>query len=150
MNKNFDNLQCIPNKKSNKCQYCRLHYTKLYTKFCRLCNMIHNIKPYYINELILCYSDLDQKIIIKKTTEFIKKYKRIPYPDDIDPQVKIAEDPLYKYNNKKHKIFVTNLFKYSYIIKTYFGDGLIDINIYNTKISDSKNYLIDDRLIKLQ
>lgn len=129
------------------CKGCNIQYPKLEVSYCRLCYMIHNIKPYYINELILCYSKYDQTIIIKKTVEFILKYKRVPLPDDIDPQVKLVDLPLYKYNkNKDHKIFVTNLFGYSYIVRTHFGDGYCDINDRN---KNANRYLFDDKLIEL-
>ena len=92
------------------CKDCNIQYQKLKTPYCRLCNMIRNIKPYYINELILCSSKYNQKTITRKTVEFILKHKRIPYPDEIDPRVKLVDIPLYRYNKKeKHKIFVTNL-----------------------------------------
>ena len=135
--------------KSNKspvCKDCNIKYNKLNTEYCRLCYMIHNLKPYYINELILCYSKYDQITIIKKTVEFILKHKRVPSPDEIDSQVKLVDLPLYKYNNKEnHKIFTTNLFNFSYIIKTYFGHGFNDI--YNNKCSNE--YLFDNKLLEL-
>ena len=134
------------NYKQNRCNDCGLEYPKLVHQTCRLCNMIHNIGPYYIIELILCESKYDQNTIIKKTVEFILKYKKSPVPNDIDPQVKLINLPIYKYNkNANHKIFVTNLFKFSYIIKTYFGDGYYDYK----RIRNPENYIFDDRIIQL-
>lgn len=133
-------------RKYTKCKICDLQYTKLKGSHCRLCNMVHNIKPYYINELILCYSKYNQITIIKKTVEFILKYKRNPLPNEIDFNVKLVNLPLYKYDKDlKHKIFVTNLFKNSYIIKTHFGDGYYHINNYNPE-----EYLFNDTIINLQ
>ena len=73
------------------------------------------------------------------------KNKRVPYPDEIDPKVKLVDLPLYKYDkNDNHKIFVTNLFKYSYIITTHFGDGYNDISG-----NSADKYLFDDKIIEL-
>jgi hypothetical protein len=120
-----------------------------YDKKCRLCHMIKSVNIKYMNELILCRSDLSQKDIVRETLQFILKNKKNPLPQEIDPQVKLSEYPLYKYNkelcNLGHKIFVTNLFDFSYLIKFEFGDGFtVADNFYSVD-----RYLLDDKILSL-
>lgn len=130
------------------CTECGFKYNKTRDGLCRLCFMINDVKMQYINELILCYSKLTQKDIVLKTINFISIKGKIPMPTDIDADVILAEYPLYKYDrNANHKIFVTNLFDFSYFPtkKLYFGDGFCSVNDYFSH----EKYLFDDKILTL-
>ena len=131
------------------CVDCQLTYQRL-LKFgrCRLCNMIQNLHPRYMNELILYHSKYDQNTILRRTRDFILRHRRAPLPAEIDPRATLARDPLYKYDAKKgHRVFVTNLFNFSYIIKVKFGDGLCDLSLDGDKYQPER-YLLDDSIVR--
>ena len=142
---------------NKKCDNCLLKYHKLENNLCRLCSMIAtNDKKKYMDEIILCVSQLSQNEIICKTIEYIKKNNKIPYPNIIDPNVLLSNIPLYQYNKQKNiKIFVTNLFDYSYLNLEKFGDGFIFLdndykitNNFESKLLEK--YLLADEILNLK
>lgn len=134
--------------KKKSCDNCNLQFNKLQSDICRLCHMISNIRPQYVNELIVCYSHYEQIKIIRDTINYILKYKKNPLPTEIDPDVMLSNCPLHRYNNDmvNHKIFITNLFNHTSIIKHSFCDGLYTVSEYYSP----KRFLYDDKILNLK
>lgn len=135
-----------------ECHKCKLKYYKLIDKLCIFCDIVYNLKKHHAYKFIICYSEMDQDEIIKKTYEYFMKNDELPQTKEIDKNsVIISVNPYMfkKYiNNKKYKIFFTNCIDRNYIkvkklmnlypiekldINKYIGTELekIDINTYN-------------------
>jgi len=101
----------------NTCTMCRLDYKEIISDKCVFCNIIdNNIKSDVFN-IVIGNTDLSQNDIINDTYIFFKKNNRIPYPDEIDPNVSIIKYNPYTYRkmNKSCKIFFTNCIDYNKI-----------------------------------
>lgn len=132
------------------CKSCNISYLNLSKGHlsdsnCRLCHIIQKISQdkkyacFYMNELLICESDLDQNYIISFYVKYIMTYKKIPSPYEIDKNVKISNTPLYNFaKNSSHKIFLTNLFNFSYVTK----NDCTDPNIVN-----KNNFIIHTHFI---
>jgi hypothetical protein len=98
--------------KNNECYFCKCHdnlndsfYAEKIITVCFLCNMIISNKKNYINMCLLCYSEnLTQQDIINKTRKYYNKHGTIPFPQQLDPDVKMINIPVYifsQFENKK-------------------------------------------------
>lgn len=81
-------LTCYMNKKTNQLDIS-----------CYLCHTISHINYNFKNDIVLCVSQLTQLNIVRKTVEFIIKFKRIPSIIEIDPNAKLTELSFVDYSN---------------------------------------------------
>ena len=168
---------------NKKCCACDIIFSNIYKQYiafiphiqkkckvCFLCYIILNFNKYYINNVILAISDLNQIDINKKTIIFFNEHNFIPIPSDIDKKVKLVKMQVYEFvqmftisddkifNN--YKIFFTNnVFKgiklYKKPVKNLFtlGNNLssdsndtLSINDYYElpyhKFTDDEHYII--------
>lgn len=128
---------------NNRCRYCGGGYSKYLICFyltkdrldvcCRMCYTLTHLNYNMccsLDELILCYSKLDQLDILRKTVNFTIKTNTVPNVLDIDPQARklnlsvmeLCALLIAKYDNKcsDYKIFFTNK------LDTTFIDSYID------------------------
>lgn len=109
-----------------KYMYCNIINSKKIIPACKLCYIITNFTILHQKELILCWSKLDQNIIVKKTMEHLKQNNKIPSVIEIDPDAKQTNISLIEFisyykivktlkNKMEYKVFVTSLFDYSYL-----------------------------------
>ena len=127
-------IKWIKSENKNMCYTCDKTYTKLYNTYisdnnnnvscCKLCIFCHIIKSFKrgnVGDCILCWSDMPQYDIVRKTTEHVVSKSTIPMPYEIDPDAKIININVYVFakficqvNNddrksfSKYKVFFTN------------------------------------------
>lgn len=105
--------------KSHKYNY---NYNAVYQentiKICPLCNIIVNNTKKHIEMCLLGYSELSQKKIIKETRKYYNENNNIPLPQEIDPDVKLIDLPVFMFAQFKDKtqfvnyrVFFTNKIK---------------------------------------
>ena len=58
---------------------------------CELCNTVYTFNSFNYNKGILCLSEMDQTEIIKQSQEFLKKNRRVPLVNEIDPNAKLID-----------------------------------------------------------
>lgn len=133
-----------------QCSNCKLKYYKLCGKICDFCDIVYNLKKKHTYKFIICYSNLEQIDIIRKTYEYFMKNDKIPIPNEIDPNSKIISvNPyIFKKNikNNDFKIFYTNAIdrnniKVKRLFKTY---PIEKLNINNYSGTELKN--IDEKI----
>jgi hypothetical protein len=125
-------------QRKNICLYCGGQYLKYIICFhldgdpnntdktnmnlsCKMCYAITHLNFGQLNDVLICYSNLDQTTIVKKTIDYIIEHNITPDPLIIDPGVTIAPISLMELcsillKNKnvippelhKYKIFFTN------------------------------------------
>ena len=130
----------VKKKYNNKCKYCKNSYkfmncisvdeipTKNNSIFCcKLCKMIVQCNYSYQKELILCWSNEPQEIIVNKSIKYIEKYGEVPSITQIDPHAKkldisliefidlLSEDIQLPFEMSKYKVFLTPYFDFSYM-----------------------------------
>lgn len=119
----------------NICSKCEVEFFNQ-SDLCIFCNT-PNIT--FMNQILVCDSKLDQKEINHKIKKFIIEHNRVPSILEIDPEAKLSNIPLYKFDNNK-KLFPTNLFNiYYFKKKNYF-------EIQSTKPDD---FLFNDSILML-
>ena len=113
------------NNTSNKCPFCQIENQKMYptydqskniqTNTCYLCNLVYNFERRHIGKIFLCLSEFDQNKINNMTWNKFLENKKIPYPNEIDQNVKIIRYSILKFmihpnkdEFKNFKIFFTN------------------------------------------
>jgi hypothetical protein len=109
------------NKNLNKCYHCDLIYDsynlsyfnldKNQNAICKYCLMIDTVKYNNINNLILCYSKLEQNEIIKRSINYIREYNKTPLIYQIDKNVKNLNISLLEYIDIVENLNKTNIAK---------------------------------------
>lgn len=112
-------------------------------QMCYLCYICNNFVSGFIENVILCRSDLSQTEINEYTINFISKYKRVPQLNEIDPDAYIINQisPLHfvlynsnhmpeqyannKYNKQKYKLFFSEKINLDEVLPRYFGSSFI-------------------------
>ena len=97
--------------KSDKCYFCDFddtltdtHYEDKLINVCYLCNILINNKKEYVNMCVLGHSEkLSQKEIVKKSREYYFENGSIPFPEQLDPDVKMVNLPVYIYSQFEDK-----------------------------------------------
>ncbi len=94
------------------CISCGLKYFYLHDKLCEFCDIVYNLKKTDSYKYIVCYSEMDQDYIIKKTYDYFMENDIMPAPNDIDfNSIIVSVNPYIFRNYIKHdkcKIFFTN------------------------------------------
>jgi hypothetical protein len=129
-----DKIKRIKTEDTNICYTCDKKYSRLYDtyiydaddnvsccKLCIFCNIVKSFKRDNIGDCILCWSDMPQYDIIRKTAEHVESKKTIPLPYEIDPDVKIVHINVFLFADflsqldkddrktfSKFKVFFTN------------------------------------------
>jgi len=100
-----------------KCSICDLDYKEIISDRCVFCNIINENNKSDVFNIVIGETELSQKEIINISYEFFKINNRIPYPNEIDPNVVILKTNPYTYRkeNKQCKIFFTNCIDYNKI-----------------------------------
>lgn len=139
--------------------YCSILYNKKKVNIdniiscCKLCYMIYNCKYTYQKQLTLCWSKKKQKVIIKKTIDYIIKNKKIPLITEIDKNAKRLPITLIEYLDvlkgskipaemHNYKIFVSPYFEIDFL-KDYID---IDEFMFVDENVDEKKIHINDLL----
>lgn len=137
--------------------YCSVLYNKKKVNIhniaacCKLCHMIYNCKYTYQKQLSLCWSRKKQKVIIKKTIDYIIKNKKIPLITEIDKNAKQLPITLIEYLDvlKGSKIPV-EMYDYKLFVSPYFDidflKDYIDIDEFmfvDEDIDEKKIYVND-------
>lgn len=107
----------------SQCSICHLDYKEIVSDKCVFCNIVENNIKNDVFNIVIGATELKQIDIINKTYEFFKKNNRIPYPNEIDPNVVIIKCNPYVYRKenkqikqiKQIKIFFTNCVDYNKI-----------------------------------
>jgi hypothetical protein len=93
---------------NNICRYCGGGYSKYLMCFhldsnsdntvedikdnldvcCKLCYMVTHVNYSYLDDIIVCWSELDQVEIVRKTVDYVIKNNKVPELKDIDKNVK--------------------------------------------------------------
>jgi hypothetical protein len=114
---NTENYVEINNKKCKFCEeknkFINTFYNNEIFNCCPLCNVTVNFNKSYTFYCVLCYSELSQIDIIKKTKKIYKETGLIPFPKELDNNVKYINIPVYLYakfenKNSNFKLFFTN------------------------------------------
>lgn len=100
-----------------------IYEEKIKTNTCYLCHMVVNFKKFYIDHVLIGFSELDQLKINNMTLEYCLKNNTIPLPNEIDKKVELIKiqsfefaclcdnDKTSKNTFKKYKIFFTDEIK---------------------------------------
>lgn len=108
------------------------HFFNKYSKYCILCNMLNYKYPDNLPNFTVCYSSMDQDLIIKNTIEYFQKKNKYPEFNLIDKRVELIKiSPLeyvailqeYEDNDKEIPSFLIE--NYKFFVNT-------DINIATT------------------
>lgn len=156
------------------CPYCDCDYgqrvpiidydAKEHFQGCVLCKTLVNFKRQYSFRVMLCYTKMSQIDIIRKTFRLYDKLKRIPYPLEIDKNIKIVSFPIYRYFDIYQKMNPNEKKRFKHI-KILFSDRmatelrqgqryelwkeslLLDTSVYTVegkKMKILKKYMSDD------
>jgi len=166
-----ENRKAILNKYKFTCKYCGGFYKKyLYIinnltsndVCCRLCYLITHINFGFFDEMILCFSNLSQLDIVRKTVNFIIHNKKVPTIIEIDPDAKKLPISLYEFSNilslyqfnnlprqmKSYKIFFSLNVNTDFIAKNYFDNTLVNNSKYGYMFIDDDSESSDVPEIK--
>ena len=151
-------------KNKNECYFCKKIFNKyMYltsyknkeTLCCKMCYMITTC-DHNIDSLLLCYSELSQSEIVKKTVTFIKEFRRVPKVIEIDSKAKDINlsllELVFILKNKKtlpkimnnYKIFFGPKFNKDYLLNMdgfmFDSDEEIDLKIYENQLNKLDEY----------
>lgn len=158
-NKKFN----IIKEQKNICQCCNKYHKKLlyhiklndnfnmYKIICKFCYMILNV-DYFIhtNEMILLYSKIPQKDIVRYTYDFIKNNGYVPLYTDIDPNVQRSQFSILEFLYIKNYLLLNEQQNYKIFITNNLDPNFISCiscinNIYNFSDNDSNDHNMDQK-----
>jgi len=166
----FNNNNKIKYSKNKVCDHCNNECKTIYSvseetknvNICKFCSYVLIYKPINsFKNIILLKSDKNQIDIIKETINYYNINKKIPLPNEIDPNIErinyssidlcklINKYPTIKEHIKNIKIFIIdkNIFPKNILLKEIKNDNL-DISIWDT-IYKYKIYKLSQDIIDI-
>lgn len=97
-------------KCKNTCEYCGGRYLKYLICArrkgksyccCRLCYLVTHINFGFEEEMVLCWSKMDQKEIVRNTVDFVINNNNDYFPNikDIDPEAELVPISIFEFSN---------------------------------------------------
>jgi len=172
-NQDEENIDDSEDEDNDYCSCCGVKLNSIYTVYlkkeekktsaCYMCRIVANFDKCHNEELIVCKTKLEQVEIIRKTFEFFKKNKTIPYINEIDENAKkiaiSAKDFCNIIENKKYKKKLKNIavFMSSHVglvlnknnNNNMFGGSKINIKKYNNEYYDLPEYELNKKEKKI-